>query len=328
MTLTISADRAKSATEPRQRTPGPHDLPGAKHDKTKPNTITPRASFGGGQAGHENQKSNAPAYYAQLRAAAELFNDVQEFRKSTANKLRLDALDTTQMEGFVAALDTAEKNAKRALLLAYREVVPAAIREWQQAQPGIGAHLLGRLLGRIGDPRIAIPLRWEGKGKGNRILVQDGEPYERTVSQLWSYCGHGDPGRKMHKGITAEELMALGDPRIKALVWNISCACLKTGVRNGEAITPYGALYMTRRNATAERVHTTECVRCGPAGKPAQPGSPWSKAHQHNDALRIVGKEVLRDLWIVAGGHWTHEPHPPYAPVDIRDISNRGFRVG
>jgi hypothetical protein len=57
-------------------------------------------------------------------------------------------------------------------------------------------------------------------------------------------------------------------------------------------------VYDQRRAATAERVHKTECLRCGPAGKPALPGSPWSAGHQLADALRIVSKEqLLKNLW-------------------------------
>ena len=60
----------------------------------------------------------------------------------------------------------------------------------------------------------------------------------------------------------------------------------------------YADVYYDRKEATVGREHSVECRRCGPSGKPAQPGSIWSDAHRHADALRIVGKEFLRDLWI------------------------------
>ncbi len=62
------------------------------------------------------------------------------------------------------------------------------------------------------------------------------------------------------------------------------------------------------KEAVADKTHTVECVRCGPSGKPAQPGSPWSKGHQHAHALRVVGKEILRDLWVVSMGDLTEIP--------------------
>lgn len=64
--------------------------------------------------------------------------------------------------------------------------------------------------------------------------------------------------------------------------------------------SPLRDVYDARRLTTIDRVHATPCVRCGPASKPAPEGSPWSLAHQHADALRIVGKELLRDLWHAA----------------------------
>ena len=47
----------------------------------------------------------------------------------------------------------------------------------------------------------------------------------------------------------------------------------------------------------ADAVHAAECKRCGPKGKPAQPGSPLSAAHQHARAIRLIAKAILRDLW-------------------------------
>jgi len=59
----------------------------------------------------------------------------------------------------------------------------------------------------------------------------------------------------------------------------------------------YRAVYDATREKYAGAVHAIECVRCGPKGKPAQPGSPLSAGHQHARALRAVAKEILRDLW-------------------------------
>jgi hypothetical protein len=61
----------------------------------------------------------------------------------------------------------------------------------------------------------------------------------------------------------------------------------------------YRTVYEAARENAAEKVHGTDCVRCGPSGKPALAGTPWSAAHQHAHGLRIVGKEILRDMWTV-----------------------------
>ena len=73
----------------------------------------------------------------------------------------------------------------------------------------------------------------------------------------------------------------------------------------GCTCSPYRVAYDRRRALTADRTHEHPCVRCGPAGKPAQPGTPWSKAHAHADALRISSKAILRDLWRAAKDHHT-----------------------
>lgn len=164
---------------------------------------------------------------------------------------------------------------------------------WVKAQKGIGEKQAARLLAVIGDPYVNM---------------QTGEI--RTVSQLWAYCGHGDPNRKRAKGMSQAELFALGNPTAKSRVWLIACNVLK-------AQGPLSEHYYDRKAKTEGREHATECKRCGPSGKPAQPGSPWSDAHRHADALRITGKEILRGLWLEAkrihelpsDGHESNDTH-------------------
>lgn len=162
---------------------------------------------------------------------------------------------------------------------------------WVKAQRGVGDKQAARLLAVIGDPYI---------------YPETGEP--RTVSQLRAYCGHGDPARHRHKGMTQTEALALGNPVAKMRLWNIATSCIKqTGATDAILATspkgsprqpsPYREVYDKRRAATADRLHDRPCARCGPAGHPAQPGTPWSPGHQHADGLRVVGKEILKDLW-------------------------------
>jgi hypothetical protein len=198
----------------------------------------------------------------------------------------------------IEAMERTEHECSLMLARCYRRVVPAAIRQWQQDTPGIGEALLARLLGHLGHPVLAMPHHWQGKGT-DRQLVAD-VPCERTVSQLWQYCGHGDPARRIAKGMSAEDLAAIGSPRLKMLVHLNAEACMKCVGTTRSRRSPYRDVYEARRLVTADRVHAAPCVRCGPSGRPAAEGSPWSAAHQHADALRIVGKEILRDLWRVS----------------------------
>jgi hypothetical protein len=235
--------------------------------------------------------------WLELRTWAELFEDAQAARMAAKSR----ALATGVPEvyaAYVATLVRAEHECELALWATYRRVVPKSIVQWQKDTPGIGQHLLARLLGHLGDPAIATPHHWEGTG-AKRKLVAD-EPYERTVSQLWQFCGHGDPNRRIHKGMTAAELAAVGNPKLKMIVHlNAEATMICVGSDRSRR-SPFRDVYDIRRMVTADRVHAAPCVRCGPKGKPALEGSPWSLAHQNADALRIVGKEILRDLWKVS----------------------------
>jgi len=244
--------------------------------------------------------------YIELRMYAEIYADALEFRKSTLNKIRSgtvidDAARMTDVSGIFAEVEhQMSMSMKREL----RKTVGPSVKAWQKSGSGIGEHLFARLIGIVGDPYTATPHHWHGSGE-NRVLVAE-PPRVRTVSQLWSYCGHGDPERRVCKGITVEELAALGNPRAKMLVHLLAEACVKAGVRVVEdtderkSISRYGQVYLDARELYAGRTHAMECKRCGPSGKPALPGSALSKGHQNAAALRKVGKEILRDLWIAA----------------------------
>lgn len=254
------------------------------------------------------------AGYAELRIWAEMLDDAMKTRIGAKNRAERGDLPGSEdiFLGHVALLESAEDECAKQLHRCFRRVAPASVIAWQKSALGVGEHLLSRLLGHIGHPIATVPKHWEGKGKGARVLVE-GEAFHRNVSQLWSYCGHGDPSRKRKAGMTADEAMSLGKPLVKALVHLMAEGAIKAGVRVPEehkgsepsvatrtALSPYAAVYLSARDQYATRTHADVCVRCGPSGKPAQPGSPWSKAHQHAAALRLVGKTILRDLWVEA----------------------------
>jgi hypothetical protein len=206
----------------------------------------------------------------------------------------------------VEVLDEAEHKLGLALVREYRKVVPEAVRDWQQETRGLGEHLLARLLGRIGHPVHTRRHHWEGDGK-DRTLVDDG-PYVRRVSDLLSYCGHGDPARRRRRGMTAEEGFALGDPVAKSLVHLLAESCVKQVGTATRAPSPYRLVYNDARARYEDKEHEEPCPPCGPPGKPAQPGSRWSLKHQHMASLRLVGKAILTDPWREAGGSEQKRP--------------------
>ena len=228
----------------------------------------------------------APSGWVELRITADLFARAQAERIAVNNLLRTS--DHDLFGPIVANLEETERLCKLALRRCYRKVVPASLRNLQKTEAGLGEDSFARILGHLGDPLIATPHWWEGTGS-NRVLMQ-GEPYVRTVSQLWQYCGHGRPGRAS-KGASAAELAALGSPTLKMLVHLQAEWCMRQQGR-------YRNLYTATRQAVENKVHSVPCVRCGPSGKPAIEGTPWSAGHQHAHALRIVGKEILRDMWL------------------------------
>ena len=276
----------------------------------------------------------------ELRVLAENFADFSKAAVSIGNRVSHTADPepfAPQMESIRAAADTWALALRRA----YRRVASPQIRAWQQEHPGLGEHLVARLLGHLGHPVHAEPHHWEGDG-AKRHLVADAT-FDRRVSDLWQYAGHGDPARKRAKGMTKEEAFGLGSPNLKMIVHLLSESAVRARAYSvKDATNPkeyvrvvrtppprYAEVYDLRRLTTAMRMHGGSCVRCGPSGKPALPGSPWSKAHQHADALRIVGKEILRDLWVAAKkeeetGHGGVETHSPHAGSSVESKAAAG----
>lgn len=227
-----------------------------------------------------------------LALAADVLDDAEKTRIANENRLRqltrdeedsdgeergfgltLDHPDVARLATLVDALKRIEHDATLNLNRLLRQ---HPLHPWIKAQKGIGDKQAARLLAVVGDPY------WHAT-----------ENRPRLVSELWSYCGHGDSSRRIRKGMTQADLFACGSPVAKMRVHLIAVACLK-------AQGHYADVYYARKNATEGREHAVECRRCGPSGKPAQPGSPWSDGHRHADALRITGKAILRDLWLEA----------------------------
>lgn len=224
--------------------------------------------------------------WVELRICADLFHRAQQERIAVANLLRTS--DHDMFGPHLAQIEATEHAARLMLRRCYRRVVPDSLKALQKAEAGLGEDSFARILGHLGDPYIATPHWWEGTGANRTLMV--GEPYVRTISQLWQYCGHGAPGRRT-MGMTAEQLAGLGNPTVKMLVHLQAEFCMKQKGR-------YRALYEATRCQVEDKKHTVPCVRCGPSGKPAQEGTPWAKGHQHAHALRVVGKEILRDMWL------------------------------
>lgn len=209
---------------------------------------------------------------ATIRTLGGILDDLERVRIMSTNRVAAQEREygsaVPHLDVILDPIKRAEHEAELELIRSWRR---HPLAPWAKAIQGVGEKSIARLISHIGDP-------------GERP----------NVAKLWAYCGLGDPARKRRKGMTQEEAFKLGNPAAKKQCWLIGEAFVKT--RSG----PYRAIYDAARVQYADRVHADTCVRCGPAGKPALTGSPWSLKHQHEAAKRKAVKEFLKDLWVAS----------------------------
>jgi hypothetical protein len=200
-----------------------------------------------------------------------------------------------------------------------RAVRKHPLHDWIQNTHGVGEKQGARLLAAIGDPA------WNSA---------EGRP-RRGPEELYAYCGYV-PGQERRRGVKSN--------------WNATAKtrtylCAEKAVQNGvrklnagddsngydvagrKAISPLGEKYLEARAHYADALHDEPCARCGPKGKPAPAGSPLSDGHKHARALRIVAKQILKDLWRGARGpRPTTCPRPPMKRQPINTRPGQTFR--
>jgi len=233
--------------------------------------------------------------------AADVLNDLEQVRCANENRLRqltdtgelghgltVDHPDVKRLAGLVDGLVVAEH---QAVLNLRRAMRAHPLGPWVASAPGVGEKQAARLLAVVGDPY------WN---------VLHDRP--RTVSELWAYAGFHVLRTGDHVHLDAHDPSVPGvapkrqrgqrsnwseDARKRA--WLIAASCVKQPPG-----TRYRDVYDVTRARYVDVLHVVECVRCGPSGKPAQPGSVLSLGHQHARGLRMIAKTVLRDLWVEA----------------------------
>lgn len=276
-------------------------------------------------------KSHASLADPFLALAADVLDDTEATKIANENRLRqltrtavdsdgeergfgLDEShpDVANLAALVALLGQVEH---QAVLQLQRKMRKHPLGPWIKAQHGVGDKQAARLLAVIGDPY------WN-----------DLHNRPRTVSELWAYSGlhvlpagqtacdtHGDTaggdsspagGDSSHgNGDTQKIPAGVAARRQKGQKANWSTTAKTRAYLIAESMLRAGnrEVYDKRKAATEGRLHSSPCVRCGPKGKPALPGSPWSDGHRHADALRIQSKELLKGLWREAKR--LHEEH-------------------
>ena len=228
-----------------------------------------------------------------LGLLAETLDDIEHMRCAAENRLR--TLTDTSDRGFgldlrhpdvanlAATVTTLQDLEHQAILNLQRAMRKHPLWTWAKPIRGLGEKQFARLLASIGDPY------W------NHLHDRP-----RKLSELRAYCGFHvlHPGGKAQADDQSTNAAGVAPKRqrgqqanwndaARKRAWLIATSCVKQPKG-----TRYRDIYDTTRAKYADAVHHTECVRCGPSGKPAQPGSPLSLGHQHARGLRAVAAKA------------------------------------
>jgi len=216
-----------------------------------------------------------------LALAADVLDDAERTHIANANRLRQLTRSATDKDGEERGFGLDESHPDVARLAA---LVGLLAKVEHDATLNLQRHMRRHPLGPWCKAQHGI-----GEKQAARLLAAIGDPYwntlydrPRTVSELWAYCGY-KPGQKRQKGVKSNWSAAA---KMRAYLIAEKVMMLGHPV--------YRPLYDARRDHTALT------------------NPEWTKGHSHNDALRIVAKEILADLWREAKR--IHEAPAPSAP--------------
>lgn len=136
----------------------------------------------------------------------------------------------------IKALSTYAEDGYNAMLMAeYQRRVPENVRKWAATIPGLATgELFPRIISAIGHPRIATP-RHPDPDDPKRKLIAD-PAYIRGPQELRQYAGAGDPQRKPFRGMSQEELFAMGKiKQVRPLLftWSTNLVKMSTPAKEG-----------------------------------------------------------------------------------------------
>lgn len=230
----------------------------------------------GAPGGHETRSGtgafDAREWASRATPLVESFEDAQLVRIALENRARSVEQGGAPVPPELTAAIEAQRAVEHGLELAIKRAWRThPLAPWARDVRGLGEHTACIIVSLLnGDPITAYPKRWVDTPDGKHLReLEELEPFRRSVSQLWQYCGVGAAGRRQ-RGMTQEEALALGNPRLKKRVlFGVAEAMLKAGNRE---------VYDSAREAVADR-------------------EGWTDGHKHRHALRIVGKRFLQDLY-------------------------------
>jgi hypothetical protein len=232
-----------------------------------------------------------------LDMCAAQLDDAERNRIANENRLRT-ILDTSEhgfgkdpdeplAKHFAEIVENMKAIEHQSILNLQRAVKQHPLGFWVVETKGVGLKQGGRLLATLRDPY------WHDSRdrETGECLPNSNRP--RGLRELYALAGmdvtDGGVAPVKQKGVKAH-----WNPLLRQRLWLVADKCIQV------TASPYRQVYDASRERYAEAVHLVPCKRCGPSGKPAKPGSPLSLGHQHARARRIMGKEILRDIWEAA----------------------------
>lgn len=213
-----------------------------------------------------------------LYTIAQWLDDVENLRKAQNNRLRILVTDEPDSDGIHRGFGYDETHPVVSTMSAtigqLDQIEHAAILELNRAMRKHPLNEWRKGQKGIGEKQLA------------RLLAAIGDPYiredtgePRTVSQLWAYCGlhvQDGEGARRKKGVQSNWSTVA-----KMRSYLIATSCIK------QSGTEYREVYDNRR-AHTDVTHPD-----------------WTPGHSHNDALRVMSKRILRNLWRAAREYHT-----------------------
>lgn len=248
-----------------------------------------------------------------LYMLASLLDDIEGIRKANGNRTRILTTDEPDEDGVVRgfgldathpvvatldALSTQLDGLEHGAILALNRAMRAhPLATYQKQAKGVGEKQLARLLAAIGDPYLRT--------------MPDGTTQPRTVSQLWAYSGlhtlpsgHGaadslDDGATGGQTHPAGTNLAAAPVPVPSLPGDHFAAKRQKGVKANWSTDAKTRAYLIATSCIKQDGDYRKVYDARRATTAATHPD-WTSGHSHNDALRIVSKRILRDLWRAA----------------------------
>ena len=229
-------------------------------------TITPREA----KLNPTSDDRALPVVEPLLFVHATAHHDLEQQRIASENRLRILTTSEPDEDGVIRGFGLNERHPDVARLASLNEGLKALEHE---AELGLKAAFRRCAIHPWVRTQVGL-----GEKQAARLLAAIGDPYinsstgkPRTVSALWAYSGlhviEGGAARR-RKGVQSN-----WSTEAKTRAYLCATSCIK------QAHSPYREVYLQRREHTLL----------------SHPD--WTAGHSHADGLRVVSKEILKQMW-------------------------------